>query len=431
MRRPPPILLSATLVLLGLAPRLFGGMRVPGQAGPRLAERLVTGEVGSVPGADRLAAVMAGDLCALAGLALLAGLSWRTLFHRLPSRWWRGTAGGFALFLLLNAFVAAALQSPLAWSLLRISGGGGNAAAFQARRTALRDAGGAAYRFALLGNSQSQHALDLALLQREWGAVAVGESLAVPGSQAIDLLPSLRAARGAGAGTAILYVSELQFYLGVDPGHWPWLLDADSAADLHSLGLRRLEEAPGGAEPDPSATRRTALRLAGLGRVLPVLRLRATLRAGWLDADLDLAAVASRKRAAGATPEEQAATNARRFTRDARSDLQWRALERGLAWARERGFRVVVLGGQVNPLLADRMDPEVGRDFAERFAALRAAHPEALWLSPPELPRFTTEDFQDFTHLRPEARRTFTRAVVEQARAWVSDAPEPPARRAP
>ncbi len=92
-------------------------------------------------------------------------------------------------------------------------------------------------------------------------------------------------------------------------------------------------------------------------------------------------------------------------------DYNYRFLRAFVAFCRERGIDVVIVEGQVSPLVKGEKLDALGRMVRSRFAELALLYPNVRVVHVGEAYTFVESDYRDFTHVSPEAARVFTREL--------------------
>jgi len=105
------------------------------------------------------------------------------------------------------------------------------------------------------------------------------------------------------------------------------------------------------------------------------------------------------------------------FQIDAKSALQKSALASLAMDCAKRQQRLVLIAGQLNPLLGRRLDPALRIDLLSFLRELQRQHPDIVLIT--NSPFQEVSDYIDLTHVNDERRRAFTRFVAEQLKATV------------
>jgi hypothetical protein len=306
-------------------------------------------------------------------------------------RWLAMSLAGFAG---LNLLLACAGRTVLFWVLIMQGTGVQNLAQFEIKGLLLSETS-TRPRVALLGSSQVRAQVDEEQLNGHLAGRARAFELHFPGSRAADLLTVWREIRGARPEITAIYVSEATFYTG---GESP------TAMVFHGLSDWPDRIATGGGWiPSRSEAYGT------LGSVLPVFRMRDALgqrvlgnRLFNLEQERGQAAITSDlgRRAVKVAGDYRSGTEA---------ETNYRALDRLLGQCRRDGARVLLVAGQLNPVLEGRLPAGMRAQMLARLEAMVARHPGVTLWHPD---RQTPTDYDDLTHANRETALRFTSALA-------------------
>ena len=94
------------------------------------------------------------------------------------------------------------------------------------------------------------------------------------------------------------------------------------------------------------------------------------------------------------------------------SDFQMRAAEEWIRLCERQGCRVILLTGQVNPLLSRQLDPALRRQMLDWLSQMARRHSAVKLVGESSLPAQSAEDYVDLTHATPAARARFTQRLA-------------------
>jgi hypothetical protein len=321
----------------------------------------------------------------------------RVFARRLPALW-RWVAYSAAGFIGLNLWVTLACRTCLFWCLFwNGKGTTANLTQFYVKLLVM-DENPAPIKVALGGSSQVRTQIDHRLLNRQCGARFFSAELGFPGNRANDFLFLDRKLQGHKADIVVCYLSELSFFCGLSDG-LSFFMTFGDLPEFHRLGGQ-------------IGWSRTYIGHALLGNALPLFYLRDVAAQRALgNAMLDLSTPASH-----ADPEadqnQQAKKFAAGFALGPKSDFQTRAFEAFVAKCAAQHRTVVLCCGQLNPVLARELNPELRPHMQGFLRHLAAKYDNVVLLEEKEFPAQTAADYEDFTHVGPAARERFTTALA-------------------
>ena len=386
------VLLAAAWLLHGPA---FGAVGRWAEA--KAGERILAAGQGKIEDAAAFVAHRLVEALALAtvlwGVAM--AVAWGVGRARALPPFQRWLCASLAGFTGLNLLLACAGRTVLFWVVIMQGAGVQNLAQFEIKRLLL-DETTARPRVALLGSSQVRAQVDEEHLNQRLAGRARAFELHFPGSRAADLLTIWRELQTAHPEIVVVYVSESTFHTA---GESP------AAMVFHGLADWPDRIATGGGWL-PSRSEAYGM----LGSVLPVFRMRDALGQRVLGPRLFNLEQERGQAAISADLDLRAAKLAKGYRAGAEAEVQYRALDRLLGLCRKDGTRVVVVAGQLNPLLEDRLPAGMRREMLARLDEMAARHAGvAVWR--PE--RQGRADYEDLTHANAETARRFTAALAD------------------
>lgn len=317
----------------------------------------------------------------------------------LPRRAW--IMHSLLALLGLNLWLWQANRTVLFWGLMWDGPQTSNLTRFSIKLLLLRE-DPSLTRAVLMGSSQTRAQIDEELLNSLLGTRLRTTELHYPGSKAYNHLMLQPVVASARADYVIIYLSEADFHG-----------DSTSEATASFFTFGALPELIrlGGAKFVPAQNQGCGL----LGQVLPMFRLRAVLaqrvfgpasgqfKQQQYDAALETNLV------------ERAAIQTKVFASNEVNRFHQRALEAFLIRCRDSNQRVILLAGQLNPLMADRIDPQIRREMMTLLRSLATRFPHVTLVE--NLPGQTEIDYVDMTHVTKPAQDRFTRFLV----AWLGE----------
>lgn len=302
-------------------------------------------------------------------------------------------------FILVNAWLAVACQTMLGWSpWWQGKMNTHNLTRFQIKYRLLRECT-APLKATILGNSQARAQLDEQLLNELLEPDLHTAELHFPGSYAYDILIIHRGLDSLTAGVIVCYVSEMTFYSGSSSDIPPLFFEFRDLPDLKRLdGFKYIE--------------RRKLGYGLLSEVFPAFYLRDVIAQRTLG--LGVSGINQRQQdvAAKADLEANAAKWAPKFHINAESDFQKEAFVNFAAECASRGQQLVIIAGQVNPLVERLIDPAIRVDMLTFLRALRDQNPNIVLVD--DVPFQEASDYVDLTHVTEAQQRVFTQFVAER-----------------
>jgi hypothetical protein len=332
-----------------------------------------------------------GSLLALAAILAFFYLVVRRLIAARTHAW---VLLALCAFAAVNLWLLAATQTGLFWASLYTGSATSNFTQFNFKKHLLKEHR-TPRQVLLLGSSQTQSQFDENTLNQQLQGQAWVTELHFPGSRALDLLLVLRRLRGQPGDDLVCYLSEYYFYSGLHSTTPPVFL---SAADL-SL-LRRLGW---------GGELLTQTFFSGLvGEVVPLFACREPLAHRVFGIAMSSLEQVRHDSGLETNLVQRAGTAAEIFQLDGRAALQKRTIEEFVQEAARQNRRLVLLEGQVNPLLAARIPPAIRADLKAFLRRVAADHPHVKLVSEGEMPPQSQEAYDDLTHVSPGTQREFS-----------------------
>jgi hypothetical protein len=252
-------------------------------------------------------------------------------------------------------------------------------------------------RAVLMGSSQTRAQIDEELLNSLLGNKLRTTEMHYPGSKAYDhllLQPILSPAR---ADYVIVYLSEADFHSGSASEAVPNFFRFRDLPDLIQRGGTRFVPAGG-------------IGYGLLGQVLPIFHLREVLAQRLLGPAMVQIKQQQYNVALKTNLVERGADLAKIYKPNEESRFHQRALEDFLARCRDSNQRVLLLAGQLNPIMSRRIEPETRREMVELLHSLAARFPNVTVVE--NLPEQAESDYADMTHVTKPAQDRFTRFLA-------------------
>jgi hypothetical protein len=297
-------------------------------------------------------------------------------------------------FLCLNLWLAQAQRTALFWGLMWHGEQTQNLTRFHLKLVLAREEE-AASKAAIMGSSQARAQIDEALLNSSLAPSLRTTEFHYPGARAYDILLLHARVSKAAPKLIICYLSEDSFYSGSVTEVTPNFLTVPAFPDL----IRR-----GGAKFIPAERIGVGL----LGHVLPTFRLRDVLAQRILGPAITQ--IKQRQYDTALSTNLHERIGHRIYAIDDESRFQQRALEDFVARAGAARQEVILLPGQLNPILGQKLPPSVRADMIAFLRALAAKHPHVSLVE--DLPVQTEQDYDDLTHVNKAAQARFTQFLA-------------------
>jgi hypothetical protein len=399
---------------------LGGGLLLLKGAGPlsrflsvKLAASWITWADGRLPDAASTLAQLISEMGAglvVAGVATaLAAAGWRATRSMAPAR--RFLLCTTLLLIAANAAAALASHSLLFWLAASRGDPGLSAPRFEINRHFARlDAQAGQPVWLVQGSSQANTTLDERILENLGCFGARWRDAHYPGNKAFEILATWRRLDRHPPDGVVCYVSEETLFGPSEGLALGWMSDLRLARDWRSLSDTR-----------PGPMPRT-LRDGIIGYFLPLFRYNEAFSTLVLGADAVLLPQTQGQGRVEGNLSARARKMASRMNEGSVFDYQRAALRRWCEETRAANCQVVLLVGDVNPLLARELDPKIRPLLESTLRELAREFPHIRIPSPGLLPSPVEADFKDLLHMRPSARDAYTRVLAD----WLKQtAPEP------
>ena len=398
--------LTLLLILLpAIAWALFGflGNRASSSLSSRFGPQILARADGKftnvqsfVKGRFRDAALLTTAACLLI-LAHRKLSAWAVRRLQTPARW---VVQAWSAFVCLNVFAAVAARTVLFWCLL-FSGKDHTINYTQYRiKEALLEEAAAPRQAVLMGASQTRTQIDTKVLNERLAGKLWTTELHFPGSSPYDMTLCLERLPKVPLACVITYVSETTFYG-----------KPDNERLMYFFGFRDL---PAYFALGPGKPKFDRFEVCGLmSDIFPLYRVWDSIiaRARGFEASNKA------QKLYDASLEENLEERARR---DAEGLGFWpesnfhKAFFAAFAkMCRERGCRLVVCCGQLNPIAERALNPNLRPDMMA-FLRDQAAHDtNMVLLEASQLPPQVEADYDDLTHVNAAARARFSQYIAE------------------
>jgi hypothetical protein len=250
------------------------------------------------------------------------------------------------------------------------------------------------------GSSQTRAQIDEELLNSLLGAKLRTTEMHYPGSKAYDHLLLQPILSPTHADYIIVYLSEADFHSGSASEAVPNFFTFGALPDLVKRGGMKFIPAGG-------------VGYGLLGQVLPMFHLREVLAQRLLGPAISQLKQRQYNVALKTNLVERGADLARIYKPNEESRFHQRALEDFLVRCRDSNQRVILLAGQLNPIMARRIEPETRREMIELLHSLAARFSNVTVVE--NLPEQTERDYADMTHVTKPAQERFTHFLA----AWL------------
>ena len=336
-------------------------------------------------------------------LACVTAIIWIGCKKKISGSWlWLPMS--LVVFVNINILIAFASETSLYWLVLYVGGPNLKQSGFHVERMLLKKDRGAEAKAIVLGSSQGQSQVHIGELnKRFWPKIRFG-NLSYAGAQAFDFLLIQDHYKDISADLIICYVSELNFYIPVSGKRYVPMLTLSGLKTLKEHNILRF----GVGEE---------LYYAGIAIVLPLFRSRRAIEmfafgevSGWPKRQVVVAGKAPQNKMQ--RRETQARKLAIDYTLGPDSDFQKESFLEFLRTTQGKIKKVVIIGGQVNPILAAKISPEVLTDFQHFVKGLSNQFANTVVLID-ELPRHSPQDYDDLMHITPETRLYYTHCLAD------------------
>ena len=403
-------LILLLILLPALAWAVFGslGDRLSSSVASRFGPRILAATGGKVSNARSFVKDCLQDSALLLTAACLLTLAHRCLAvpasrrFPTPTRW---VVEGWSVFLGLNIFAGIAAHTLLFWCLLYTGTESvQNYTQWRIKQSLMKEAD-APRQAVLLGASQTWAQIDAGVLNERLGRRIWTTDLSFPGSSFYEMALCLERLPHVPVAYVITYVSEANFYTGGDNGRL-----------LYFFGLRDL---PAYWALGPDKPRCDQFLLCGLlGDVFPLYRVWdpfiTRLRVGRVLTQPHQARTNLPSKTALAARALQLAKsygfgpacsfNQRTFTTFARM-------------CRDRGCRLVVCCGQLNPIFERALNPALRPDMLAFLRDQARRDSNIVLLEESQLLPQNEDDYDDLTHVSFAARTRSSQHIADALEA--------------
>ncbi len=308
-----------------------------------------------------------------------------------------------ALFVLANLWLAVACHTTLFWlAFWEGRNDTSNLVRIETKELLLRESR-AGLKAAILGNSQAHRQLNDQFLNELLTTNLHTSELHWPGSHGYDIYLVHHNLDPAAAQVMICYVSEMNFYEGVAADSVPLFFGFKNIRDFKEFNL---------AQHVPARD----LGYGLLSDALPAFYLRNVVSQRLLG--LGLVNVRQRAVSTAASGDADPAGRwAASFQNGANAAFQKSAFAAFAQECADRHEQLVVIAGQVNPLVSRRLDPALRADMMDLLHELQRRFPNFHLIENP--PAQDASEYADLTHVNAECRAAFTRFVAGQLQAMI------------
>jgi hypothetical protein len=313
-----------------------------------------------------------------------------------PARW---IAQAWSAFICLNVFAGVAAHTVLFWAFL-FTGKDHTLNYTQYRiKEGLLEEAPAPSQALLMGASQTRTQIDAKLLNDRLGQKVWTTELHFPGSTPYDMTLCLEHLPKVRVDFIIIYASEGIFYVR-----------QDNERLMYFFGFRDL---PAYLTLGPGKPPFDRFEVCGLmGDIFPLYRVWDSLAArarGWETQNRDQARY-------DASLENNLADRAQRAAKSMGFGPECTFHKESFAafakMCRERGCRLIVCCGQLNPLLERDLDPALRPDMMAFLHEQAARDSNIILLEASQMPTQLESDYEDLTHVNDAARARFSQYMA-------------------
>jgi hypothetical protein len=317
------------------------------------------------------------------------------MFHLLRHR--SGITGtalcATTVFAAINLWILLASRCALFWFLFWQGDFTRNLVAFEIKRI-LYSENQAAHRMVIVGSSQANRQINERMLNQRFKGQAWTSELHFPGSTAFDVWTTWSNLAGNEPDTLIYYLSERDFVgsNGLMPAYF---FNVSRAADW-----KRFTDGKHGWSAE--------MRFGLLARCLPLFRIRDALSSRILGAAHNRLDELQHDTAQNSNLEARATLAKSRFTRDEFDASQRTALRALARSCEERGTRLILLFGHLNPVLEQQLGPAYREELRPFLKALHAEFSKTTVVFREQMPLQVAGDYTDLTHVDDATQARFT-----------------------
>jgi hypothetical protein len=314
-----------------------------------------------------------------------------------PARW---IVQGWSAFICLNVFAGVAAHTALFWCLLYTGKDHTiNYTQYNIKRALLEEAG-APCQAVLMGASQTRAQIDTKALNERLGRRVWTTELHFPGSSPYDMTLCLERLPKVPLAYVITYVSETTFYSRTDNERLMYFFGFRDLPAYCALG-------PGKPEFD-------RFEVCGLmGDIFPLYRVWDSLAARVRGFEAQTQAQQQYDASLETNLEYLAQSSAEHLGFGPVSSFHKRSFTAFAKMCRERGCRLIVCCGQLNPIAERALNPALRPDMAAFLHEQAARDTNMILLEPSQLPPQVEADYEDLTHVNPGARARFSQYIAE------------------
>jgi hypothetical protein len=392
MRRLPKILLAVGTII---AIALLALARPAGSyLGAHFAGKILAIGKGKISSPDLFVTNRMFEAGFLLSVAILLVLGCTYLFRAFKSRQNAWIALTLCVFAACNLWLLAASKTALFWAGFYTGSATSNQTQFSFKKELL-DEHRIPLQAILLGSSQTQAQIDENILNARLQGKLWTTELHFPGSHALDMLLVLRRLRGEPGDQIICYLSEYYFYTGLHATTAPYFVNFSDISTLRRLGWG------GEIFTQPYA-------MGFLADALPIFACREPLSHRVLGIAMNSLEQVQHDSNLETNLVERAAEHATIFKLDRDSDLQKAAFREFVAEAARQNREVLVLEGQVNPILGMQIAPAIRADMQQFLQQIAREHSHVRVVHEKELPEQPASAYQDLTHVTKEVQKEFS-----------------------
>lgn len=310
-------------------------------------------------------------------------------------------------FLALNLWLSQATQTAAFWICFWEGEQTQNLARFHIKLV-LTGEQPAGPRAVLVGSSQTRAQIEEGILNAALAPKLRTTDLDYPGSKALDVLIMYEVVPRARPDYVIWYVSEADFYSGSSSEVIPNFLTLGDVPDLLGRGGFRFVPAE-------------RLGYGILGDILPVFRLREVLAQRVLGPETGYLQQQQYDTSLETDLAVRAQRAAKSYNVNSESRFQQRAMEDYIIRCQRSGRRVILIAGQLHPVLERALAPAIRPHMLSFLRELAEKYPNVTLIE--KLPEQSGEDYDDLTHVNRAAQVRFSRFLAAQLDVILVQAP--------
>jgi hypothetical protein len=325
----------------------------------------------------------------------LAALAIRRL--QTPARW---IVQGWSAFICLNVFAAVAARTVLFWCLLFTGKDHTiNYTQYNIKRALMEEAG-APSQAVLMGASQTRAQIDTKVLNEKLGRRVWATELHFPGSSPYDMTLCLERLPNVPLAYVITYVSETTFY-----GR------TDNERLMYFFGFRDL---PAYCALGPGKPEFDRFEVCGLmGDIFPLYQVWDSLAARVRGFEVQNQAQQQYDASLESNLADEAQRGAKNLGLGPVSSFHKKSFAAFAKMCRERGCRLMVCCGQLNPIAERALNPALRPDMMAFLHEQAAQDTNMVLLEASQLPPQVEADYDDLTHVNLAARARFSQYIAD------------------